>query len=148
MKTQPFSRFGHVIELYWEYLSVQCIWLCYYRFTCAFQSKSTLYSWLNVKEFLAWNRRNIWSLNDYNGTLIQNLFVRKRTLSHLAKLAKWLSCVVSTYLYGAFDYMVKSLFVLFISITAFYFFPFSLIIWSWKVIRFIFWRSLNSTFTV
>ena len=27
--------------------------------------------------------------------------VRKRSLNHLAKLAKWLSCVVSTYLYGA-----------------------------------------------
>ena len=27
--------------------------------------------------------------------------VRKRTLNHLAKLAKWLSCVVSTYLYRA-----------------------------------------------
>ena len=27
--------------------------------------------------------------------------VRKRTLNHLAKLANWLSCVVSTYLYGA-----------------------------------------------
>ena len=31
--------------------------------------------------------------------------VRKRTLNHLAKPAKWFSCVVSTYLYGAFDCM-------------------------------------------
>ena len=77
-----------------------------------------LYSCLNGKEFLAWNRRNIGSLSDYNGTLIHNHLVRKRTLTHLAKLAKCLSCVVSTYLYGAFDYMVQSLFVLFISITA------------------------------
>ena len=29
----------------------------------------------------------------------------KRILNHLAKLAKWLSCVVSTYMYGAFDCM-------------------------------------------
>ena len=108
MKTQPFSQFGHVIELCCEYLSVQCIWLCYYHVTCAFQSISTLYSCINVKEFLAWNRRNIWSLSDYNGTLIQNLLVRKRTLNHLAKLAEWLSCVVSTYLYGAFDCMLFS----------------------------------------
>ena len=28
--------------------------------------------------------------------------VRKRTLNHLVKLTNWLSCVVSTYLYGAF----------------------------------------------
>ena len=30
-----------------------------------------------------------------------NHLVRKRTLNHLAKLANWLSGVVSTYLYGA-----------------------------------------------
>ena len=118
IKTQPFSQFGHVIEQCCEYLSVQCIRLCCYHVTCTFQSKSTLYSCLNGKEFLAWNRRNIWSLSDYNGTLTHNHLVRKRTLTHLAKLAKWLSCVVSTYLYGAFDCMVQSLFVLFISITA------------------------------
>ena len=29
-------------------------------------------------------------------------------LNHLAKLAKWLSCVVSTYLYGTFDSMFLS----------------------------------------
>ena len=33
-----------------------------------------------------------------------NHLVRKRTLNHLAELAKWLSCVVSTYLHGAFDW--------------------------------------------
>ena len=38
----------------------------------------------------------------------RNHGVRKQTLNHLAKLAKWLSCVVSTYLYGAFDCMVLS----------------------------------------
>ena len=35
----------------------------------------------------------------------QNHLVRKQTLKHFAKLAKRLSCVLSTYLYGAFDYM-------------------------------------------
>ena len=34
--------------------------------------------------------------------------VRKRTRNHLAKLAKWLSWVVSTYLYGVFDCMLLS----------------------------------------
>ena len=33
----------------------------------AFQSESTLYSCLNVKELLAWNRRDIWDLSDSNG---------------------------------------------------------------------------------
>ena len=69
----------------------------------AIQSESTIYSWLNVKELLAWNRRDIWSINDCNGVRTYNHLVRKRTLNHLAKLAKWLSCVVGTYLYSAFD---------------------------------------------
>ena len=42
-------------------------------------------------------------LSDCNGTWTHYHLVRKRTLNHLVKLAKCLSCVVSTYLYGAFD---------------------------------------------
>ena len=41
------------------------------------------------------------TLSYCNGALTHNHLVRKQTLNHLAKLAKWLSCVVSTYLYGA-----------------------------------------------
>ena len=44
-------------------------------------------------------------LSDCNETWTHNHLVRKRTLNHLAKLAKWLSSVVNTYLYGAFDCM-------------------------------------------
>ena len=40
---------------------------------------------------------------DCNWIRTHNHLVHKRTLNHLAKLAKWLSCVVSTYLYGAFE---------------------------------------------
>ena len=43
------------------------------------------------------------SLSDCNWTRTHNHLVLKRTLNHLAKLAKWLSCVGSTYLHGAFD---------------------------------------------
>ena len=43
-----------------------------------------------------------------NGTWTHNHLVPKWTLNHLAKLAKWLSCVVSTYLYDAFDCMFLS----------------------------------------
>ena len=60
-------------------------------------------SCLNVKELLAQRRRDIWNLSDCNGTRTHNFLVRKRTLNHLAKLAKWLSCVMSTSLYGTFD---------------------------------------------
>ena len=47
-------------------------------------------------------------LSDCNWTRTHNHLVHKQTLNHLAKLAKWLSCVVSTYLYGAFDCMFLS----------------------------------------
>ena len=46
---------------------------------------------------------NINIFSDCNWIRTHNHLVHKRTLNHLAKLAKWLSCVVSTYLYGAFD---------------------------------------------
>ena len=74
----------------------------------AFQSESTLSSCLNVKELLARNRCNIQSVIDCNGTRTHSHLVRKRTLNHLAKLAKWLNCAVSTYLCGAFDCMFWS----------------------------------------
>ena len=43
-----------------------------------------------------------------NGTRTHNHLVRKWPLNHLAKQAKWLNYVVSTYLYGAFDRMLLS----------------------------------------
>ena len=76
--------------------------------TYAFQSESTLYNYLNVKELLAQNRRKFWKLSDCNWTRSQNHLVRKRTLNHLPKLTKWFSCVLSTYLHGTFDYMLLS----------------------------------------
>ena len=98
-----------MIEQCCEYLSVRCIVIvCFYHVTYEFESESTLYSCLNVKELLARSRRHIWRLSDCNGTQTNNHLVRKRILNHLAKLAKWLSSVVSTYLYGAFDCMFLS----------------------------------------
>ena len=64
------------------------------RVTCAFQSESTLYSCLNVKELLVRSRREISSVSDCNWTRSHNHLVNKKTLNHLAKLAslaKWLS---------------------------------------------------------
>ena len=65
-----------------------------YHVTSAFQSGSTLYSSLNVKELLARNRRDTRSLSDSNGIRTHNHLVRKWTLNHLTKLtslAEWLS---------------------------------------------------------
>ena len=48
-------------------------------------------------------------LNDCNWTRTHNHLVYKPTLNHLSKLAfKWLSCVVGTYLYSAFGFMLLS----------------------------------------
>ena len=55
--------------------------------TYAFQSESTLYICLNVKELLSRNRREIWTLSDCNWTRTHNHLVPKQTLNHLAKLA-------------------------------------------------------------
>ena len=63
---------------------------------------------LNVKELLAQTRQHIWSLGDSNEIGTYNHLVRKQTLNNLVILAKWLSCVASTYLYSAFDCMLFS----------------------------------------
>ena len=70
--------------------------LCYYHVTYAFWSESTSYSCLNLKELLARNRRDIWSLSDCNGIRTHNLLFRKRILYRIAKLALWLSVSLRT----------------------------------------------------
>ena len=77
--------------------------VCSYHFTYAFQNESTCYISRNVKWLFAQNRRDIWRLSVINGTLTHNHLVHKRTLNHLTKQTKWLSWIVRTYLYGAFD---------------------------------------------
>ena len=57
--------------------------VCSCHVTYAFQSESTIYSCLNVKELLARSRCEIWSLGDCNWTRTQNHLVRKRTLYHV-----------------------------------------------------------------
>ena len=61
---------------------------------------------LNIKELLGRSRHHIWSLIDSTGIRTHNHLVLKRTLNYLAKVAKWLSCVLSTYLHGGFDCML------------------------------------------
>ena len=92
----------------WHFFLQSLFFVCSYHVTYAFQSESTLYSCLNVKELLAQNRCKIWSLSDCNWTWTHNHLVPKRTLNHLAKLAKLLICIVSTYLYSAFGCMFLS----------------------------------------
>ena len=75
-----------------------------YHVTHKFLAEFTLYCCLNFKELSANNRHNIWKLSNWNRTRTHYLVCR-RNPKHLAKLAKWLSIVVSTNLYYAFDCM-------------------------------------------
>ena len=82
--------------LLWVLIYTVNLTVCYYHVTYAFQSESTLYSCLNVKELLARNRGDIWRLSDSNGIRTHNHLVCKRTLTSLGKLlrislrTKWL----------------------------------------------------------
>ena len=109
----------HMLKIFWKSPNWPNDWAVFWVLICmvhltvcschvmyVFQSESTLHSCLNVKELLARSRHEIWRLSDGNWTWTQNHLVPKRTLNHLAKLAKWLSCVLNTYLYGAFNCMV------------------------------------------
>ena len=95
--------------------------------TYAFQSESTLYACLNVKELFAQSRCEVWILSDSNRTRTQNHLVRKRTLKHSGKLAKWLSCILSTYLYNALDCMFLSCHV-----RVSEWVPHSIVAWMWR----------------
>ena len=67
-----------------------------YHVTYTFQSESTLYSCLNVKELLGRSRREIWRLKDCNGTRTHNHLVSKLTLKPFSQIGqirlqtKWL----------------------------------------------------------
>ena len=88
------------------YGAFECMfWSCH---ICDSEWIHTLNSCLNVQELVTRSRRKIWSLSDCNWTRTHNHLVWKRTLNYLAKLAKWLSCVVRNYLYSAFDCMFLS----------------------------------------
>ena len=64
------AKLAQWFELPCEYLSLQCIWL-YVLIMSRMRFRVTLYSCLNVKELLAWSRRDIWNSSDWNGTRMQ-----------------------------------------------------------------------------
>ena len=84
----------------WVFIRTVHLTVYSYHVTYTFQSESTLYDCLNVNKLIARNRRG---LSDGKVTRTHSHLVRKLTLKDLAKLAKWLICVVSTYMYGALD---------------------------------------------
>ena len=57
---------------------------------------------LLVLDLLILSTREMWNLSVCNRTGTQNPLARKRALNQLAELAKWLRCVLGTYLHAAF----------------------------------------------
>ena len=65
--TQPFSEIGQMIELFSEYLSLRCIWLCVIIMSrTSFRVNLHPIVCLNVKKRLVQSRRHFWSLSDSN----------------------------------------------------------------------------------
>ena len=72
--------------------------VCSYHVTYTFQSESTLYSYLNVKELFARSRREIWSLSNCNWSRTHSHIVHTRTLHHLATLCGYMvECLFMNY---------------------------------------------------
>ena len=58
--------------VFWVLICTVHLTVCSYHVMYTFQSESTLYSCLNIKELLARSRRKIWSLSDWNWTRTHN----------------------------------------------------------------------------
>ena len=82
------------------------VWPCHVTHT--FQGDFTLYSCLNINELFATNSGNSWILSDSSSMRTNNHLVCEQSLNRLAKTAKLLSCVLSTFLYGVLDCIFSS----------------------------------------
>ena len=78
------------LETMYPYNSVMVS--CYIRFLSLY----TLCNWLNVKELVARNERDIWRSSDWNRIWTYNHLVRKRTFNYLSKPTKLLSVSLRT----------------------------------------------------
>ena len=87
-----FSFFG------WEYV------FCFFLFSHGLQELNTEYKYDQCCTHLSQSDCE-YLFKCCNGTRTHNHLACKRTLNHLTILTKWLGCVVSTNLYGAFDCM-------------------------------------------
>ena len=74
-----------VLQLYYKWIPSKVFFktVCSNYVTYMFQSESTLYGCLNIKQLFARNRHDSWSLSDCNGIRTHSHLVLKRTLSHL-----------------------------------------------------------------
>lgn len=83
-------------------------WVCYNRaFSYAFGVNLHFLS-VNIKDLIAPNRYNIWNISDCEGTRTHNHLSCKQTPDQLAEPAKWLGCILSTYICGAMAVLINS----------------------------------------
>ena len=80
MNTRPLTiwpNWPNDWAVFWVLICTVHLTECSCHITYLFQSESTLYSCLNLKELLARSRCEIWSLSDCNWTRTQNHLVGK-----------------------------------------------------------------------
>ena len=100
------KAFDWLLYMYY-WLSCLRIAVCYYHIMYPFQSESTPYGCLNVKELFAQNRYNIdWvaSLSSSNGIETRKGLICEQTRNHLAKPACWLIGWVFVYVLSGCGY--------------------------------------------
>ena len=107
-KLNHLAKLAKWLSLVCELICMMHFTVCSYHVTYVFQSESKLYICLKVKKLPAWNRFGIWILSDCNGTPTHKPIFLRTTMNQLAKLTEWLSYVVRTYLYCAFNCMFLS----------------------------------------
>ena len=93
----------HCYDWHWEFIdNFSFLYVIIMSRTCFRVNLHSIVAWMSR------DRSDIWSLSDSHGIWTDNHLVCKPRLNHLAKPVKWLSCVLSTYLYHAFDCILLS----------------------------------------
>ena len=98
--TQPLVKWWSSVVRTYLYSAFDCMILSYHLF---------ITEWIHTLcRHLARSRHKAWTLIGWNWIRTHIQLNHKWTLKYLVKLVKWLSCVVKTCLYGAFDCMFAS----------------------------------------
>ena len=95
----------------WVLICTVHLTVYYYLVTYKFHSGFILYSFPECQGTPCSKQAPYLTFEWQQWDRTHNHLVLKRTLNHLVKLAKWLICVVSTYLYGDFDCMLQRMLV-------------------------------------
>ena len=95
--TVDYSSPCWIFQNIWKTLTWPNVYLSRWLFS---QIPVQLLKGYNARHYLLVMTKKMRDAGDCNGTRTHDQLICKRTLKYFVKLAKWLSCVVSTYLYG------------------------------------------------